>query len=43
MVLKSVLGSIYGCLKEACTNSFVTMKANLGFVLPSRPRSNAFH
>ena len=31
-MLKSVLGSIYGCLKEACTNSFVTMKAN-------RPRS----
>ena len=39
MVLKSVLGSIYGCLKEACTNSFVTMKANLGSVLSSRPRS----
>ena len=29
-MLKSVLGSIYGCLKEACMNSFVTMKANFG-------------
>ena len=38
-MLKSGLGSIYGCLKEACPNSFVTMKANLGSVLSSRPRS----